>query len=111
MLKILRQGQRWVTGLFIATIGAVFVFYLGAGGGGRRATSGTLVQVGPDHFGVREFSRIRTDRESIFQQQLGAEYDARAMSDTIDQMAIQALIEGAILRQAALDLGLSVSKS
>ncbi len=86
MLKILRQGQRWVTGLFIVTIGGVFVFYLGVGGGGGRSTQGTVVQVGPDHFGVREFSRVRARRESIFQQQLGSEYDARAMSDAVDQL-------------------------
>ena len=111
MLKAMRHGQRWVTGLFIATIGAVFVFYLGSGSGGRRSVQGVVVQVGPDQFGVREFSRIRADRESIFEQQMGSEYDARAMSDAVDQVAIQALIEGAILSQEASDLGLAVANS
>jgi peptidyl-prolyl cis-trans isomerase D len=110
MLKIMRHGQRWITGLFIVTVGAVFVFYMGFGGGGRRTTQGTVVQVGRDSFDVREFSRVRASRESIFQEQLGAEFDARAMSDTIDGLAVQALIETAILRQEALDLGLSVAK-
>jgi peptidyl-prolyl cis-trans isomerase D len=110
MLKVLRQGQRWVTGLFILTIGGVFVFYLGAGGAGQRAPQGTVVQVGPDQFGFREFSRVRARRESILAQQMGSQYDARSMRDAIDQLAVQAIIEGAILSQAAADLGLSVAK-
>jgi len=111
MLKVLRQGRRWVTGLFVVAIGGVFVFYLGVGGGGRRTPQGVVVQVGPDSFGAREFGRVRANRESIFQDQMGSEYDARAMSDTLDQMAVQSLIEGAILTQEASDLGLSVAKS
>jgi peptidyl-prolyl cis-trans isomerase D len=107
----MRQGQRWITGLFVATIGAVFVFYMGYGGGGRRTTPGTVVQVGSDGFDVREFSRVRANRESLFQEQMGEEYDSRAMSDTLDQLAVQSLIESAILRQQAHDLGLSVAKS
>lgn len=110
MLKILRKGQRWVTGLFVATIGGVFVFFIGLGAPLQRSAT-AIVQVGADEFGFREFSRVRAQRESAFQQQLGNDFDARKMSDTLDEVAINALVEQAILAQEAADLGLTVAKA
>lgn len=110
MLKILRQGQRWVTGLFVLAVGGVFVFFIGLGAPLQRSST-AIVQVGDAEFGLREFSRVRSQRESMFQQQLGDDYDARKMSDTLDQVAVQALVDQAILSQAARDLGLQVSKA
>jgi peptidyl-prolyl cis-trans isomerase D len=110
MLKILRKGQRWVTGLFVAAIGGVFVFFIGLGAPLQRSAT-AVVQVGDDEFDFREFSRTRAQRESAFQQQLGNDFDARKMKDTLDQVAINALVEQAILGQEASALGLRVAKA
>ena len=32
MLETLRRGQRWLTGLFVLAVGAVFIFFIGLGG-------------------------------------------------------------------------------
>jgi len=111
MLKILRQGQRWVTALFVLAIGGVFIFYLGIGGGGRRSTPGVVVEVGEQAYGVGEFRRVRAQRESMLQEQLGEQYDSRKFRDTLDQIAVQSLVETAILAEEAQALGLSVSKA
>jgi peptidyl-prolyl cis-trans isomerase D len=110
MLKILRKGQRWVTGLFVAAIGGVFVFFIGLGAPLQRSAT-AVVQVGNEEFDFREFSRTRAQRESAFQQQLGDDFDARKMKDTLDQVAVNALIEQAILSQEAAALGLTVAKA
>ncbi|HXV37118.1 MAG TPA: peptidylprolyl isomerase [Myxococcota bacterium] len=109
MLRILRKGQRWVTLFFIFALGGGLVLYLGIGGSPQRA-QGTVVMVGDESFGQREFGRVRARRESMLQQQLGAEFDPRELSDTLDQLAIQALIDGAVLSREASALGLAVSK-
>jgi peptidyl-prolyl cis-trans isomerase D len=111
MLKIIRHGQRWITAFFVLAVGGGMVFYLGVGGGSGQRAPGSIVVVGDESFGLREFGRIRAQRESMLQQQLGAEFDARALSDTLDQFAIQSLIERAILSQEASALGITVSKS
>jgi len=111
MLRILREGQRWITAFFILAVGGGMVFYLGVGGGGRSRAPGSIVVVGDESFGNREFGRARARRQSMLEQQLGADFDAREMSDTLDQIAAQSLIEGAILSQQASALGMAVSKS
>ncbi len=111
MLKVIRHGQRWITAFFVLAVGGGLVLYLGVGGGSGQRPPGSIVVVGDESFGLREFGRIRARRESLVQQQLGDEYDARAMSDTLDQFAIQTLIEGAILSREASALGLVVAKS
>ena len=111
MLKVLRHGQRWVTAFFILAVGGGMVFYLGIGGGSGQRSPGSVVVVGDDSFGLREFGRARARRESLVQQQLGSGFDARAMSDTLDQLAVQSLIEGAILSREASALGFEVAKS
>jgi peptidyl-prolyl cis-trans isomerase D len=110
MLKILRQGQRWVTAFFVFAVGGGMVFYLGVGGGSGQRAPGSVVVVGDESFGLREFGRTRARRQATLEQQLGSEFDARAMSDTLDQLAVQSLIEGAILSQQATALGIAVSK-
>jgi len=111
MLRILREGQRWITAFFVIAVGGGMVLYLGVGGGSGQRAPGSVVVVGDESFGLREFGRVRAQRESMLQQQLGADYDARAMSDTLDQLAIQSLIEGAILSREASKLGIAVAKS
>ena len=111
MLKIIRHGQRWITLFFVIAVGGGMVFYLGVGGGSGQRAPGSIVVVGEESFGLREFGRTRARRETMLQQQIGDAFDARAMRDTLDQFAIQSLIEGAILSQEASALGFTVTKS
>jgi len=111
MLRILREGQRWITAFFVLAVGGGMVFYLGIGGGSGGRAPGSIVVVGDESFGIQEFGRARARRQSMLEQQFGADFDAREMSDTLDQIAVQSLIEGAILSQQASALGLAVSKS
>jgi peptidyl-prolyl cis-trans isomerase D len=110
VLDVLRRGQRWLTALFVLAVGGVFVFFIGLGQPlqGRRA--GTLVQVGPFQYDLDDFGRIRERREQQFQESLGEGFDARAMRDTLDQLAIQTLVDRGLLALEAEALGLSVAK-
>lgn len=109
MLKILRGGQRWLTGLFVVAIGGVFVFFLGLGGPLSGRSQGTVVQVGPNEFGVREFEQVRSRRERLLQQELGASYDPSKMREVLDNLAARELVDQTLLAMEAEHLGLTVS--
>ena len=109
MLRILRSGRRWLTGAIVIGIGGVFVFFMGLGGPLRGNAPGTLITVGPYAFSARDFQVTRNERENVLRERLGDSYDARAMRDTIDQLATQALIERSLLAVEATELGLAVS--
>ena len=111
MLRILRTGQRWLTAIVIAGIGTVFVVFLGLQGGPSQYSpkAGQVVKVGSYVFGIPEFERVRERREAAIQEQLGNQYDARAMRDTVDNFAARELVESALLALAADDLGIHVS--
>ena len=110
MLRILRSGQRWLIWFVVIGIGGVFVFFLGLQGPLQAGTGGTLVRVGPYQFGVREFERTRSRRVASLEQRLGDQFDARALADTLDQMAARELVDRALLSLEAEALGLTVSK-
>jgi peptidyl-prolyl cis-trans isomerase D len=111
MLRILRSGQRWLTAIVVAAIAIVFAVYLGLQSGPSRyhPSYGQVVKVGPYEFGIPEFERVRERREAAIQEQLGHQYDARAMRDTLDNLAARELVESALLALAADDLGIHVS--
>lgn len=110
MLRILRSGQRWLTGAIVIGIGGVFVFFMGLGGPLQGSSSGAaVITVGPYSFGMRDFQMARNEREDVIRQRLGDQYDARAMRDTIDQLATQSLIERSLLAVEGRELGLAVS--
>ncbi len=111
MLKFIRGGQRWLTALFVVGVGGVFVFFLGLGGplsGG--GAGGSVVEVGHYQFGLREFERVRESRARFYQEQLGEEFDARALADTLDTLAARELVEQALLAIEAEQLGLTVGR-
>jgi len=110
MLETLRSGQRWMTALLVGSVGLVFVLFLGLQGPLTATQASAVVTVGPYYFGPREFERARARRESIVQQQLGDQYDARALSDTLDQLTARELVDRALLALEAEELGLSVSR-
>src|SRR5262249_15991316 len=109
MLRILRTGQRWLTAILIAGVGAVFVVYLGLQGPSKYASPEEVVKVGPLEFGVPEFERVRERREAAIQAELGDRYEAGAMRETVDNLAARELVETGLLALAADDLGLHVT--
>jgi peptidyl-prolyl cis-trans isomerase D len=110
MLEGLRGGQRWITTVIIGCIALIFVLFLGLQGPMTGANSASVVTVGPYQFGFREFERARSRREAALQEQLGQQFDARALSDTLDQVTARELVDRALLALEASDMGLSVSK-
>jgi len=111
MLDSLRGGQRWIVTVIIGGIALIFVLFLGLQGPLRGGSSaGSVVTVGPYQFGLREFERARARRERALQEQLGDQFDARQLGDTLDQMTARELVDRALLALEARDLGLSVSR-
>jgi peptidyl-prolyl cis-trans isomerase D len=111
MLKTIREGQRWLTALFVIAIGGVFVFFLVPGMGRQGPSGGAVVEVGPYRFGVREFEAERARRAAQYEEALGDEFDAAALEDTLNDLTAQVLIERSILAQEAENLGLLVAKA
>lgn len=110
MLRVLRQGQRWLVSIVVLGVGGVFVFFMGWGAPSGRSTSGAVVQVGPYRYGLREFERERRTRLEQIQQAAGDEFDADALADAIDDVTAQSLIQRAILALDAEAMGLTVGK-
>jgi peptidyl-prolyl cis-trans isomerase D len=111
MLKTIREGQRWLTALFIIVIGGVFVFFLVPGMGRRGPSGGSVVEVGPHLFGISQFEAERARRAAQYENTLGDQFDAAALEDTLNQITAQVLVERSILAQEAEKLGLIVAKS
>jgi peptidyl-prolyl cis-trans isomerase D len=107
---MIRGGQRWLTALFVIGVGGVFVFFLGLQGPLDLRSSGTIAKVGPYDFGIREFERARERRAATLQERFGEQFDASALSDTLDQMAVRQLVDQALLALEAEALGLAVGK-
>jgi peptidyl-prolyl cis-trans isomerase D len=107
MLRIMRKGQRWVMWLVIVGVGAVFVLYLGIGGGFAPSVgTETVVGVGERRFDVRDVQRVRLQQEQEYRRVLGDDFDPTAASDLLDQTAAGALLRGALLAYEAERLGL-----
>lgn len=110
MLDVLRSGQRWLIWFVVIGIGGVFVFFLGLQGPLRGAAGGTIVQVGPYQYGIREFERARAQSLEDVRRRLGDDFDSEALGPTLDQMAARTLVDRALLAMEAQEFGLSVSK-
>ena len=110
MLETLRSGQRWITAVLIGLVGFVFVLFLGFQGSLHSGAAGAIVTVGPYSFDFRDFERARGRREAMLQQQLGDQFDAKALGDTLDQMTARELVDRGLLAMEADSLGLRVSK-
>ncbi len=110
MLSFLRRGQRWLTAIIVAGVGVVFAFFIGLGGPLQGPSAGSLIEVGPYRFGIREFERAREERERVFQQIAGEDFDARRFSDQLDDATARVLVDRAVLALEARDLGLAVPR-
>lgn len=112
MLESFRKGQRWLTMLFVATIGLVFVFFFGSGGSGigpAGPTGNAVVVLDETQLTSRDFSRERRATENRLRQQLGDAYDQVGADRYVDAQALSTLINGLVLAEAARELGLHVT--
>jgi len=111
MLRILREGQRWIMGIVVLVVGAGFVFFIGVGGPLVGATSDVVVQVGDHEFGRRELERVRARQEEQLRQQLGDQYDQKLVDErlNLDAVAANQLAQFAILASEGERLGLRVT--
>jgi len=110
MLRIIREGQRWLTGLFIVALGGVFVFFLVPGQGQVGPSAGALIEVGDYRFGVMEFENERERQAERYRELLGDQFDADQLEDALNEVAARALVERAVLALEAQKLGLVVTK-
>ena len=109
MLKAMRGGQRWLTGLFIVALGGVFVFFLVPGMGRQSGPSaGSLIEVGSYRFGISQFEAERARRVEQYEQALGDQFDAAALADQLNDITAQVLVERAILADEATELGMGM---
>jgi len=104
------RGHRWIVTVIIGGLALIFVLYLGLQGPLHGSAGGSIVTVGPYQFGFREFERARARRERALQEQLGEQFDAKQLGDTLDQMTARELVDRALLALEAKDLGLAVSR-
>jgi peptidyl-prolyl cis-trans isomerase D len=113
MLEQIRKGQRWLTGILIALVGGVFVFFMGLGGpleGGGPA-QGLVVELGDIRLGVADFQRIRAQQAELYREQLGDQFNTQVAASYLDAQALRSLVERAILAHDAMEMGLRVGKS
>ncbi len=109
MLRTMRESSKWIMWLVIVAVGAVFVLYLGIGGG-FRGTGGadTVVDVDGRRFTARDVYRIRQRQEAEYRRALGDGFDA-TNAEFLDEMAASTLLRMALLADAAEELGLRAS--
>jgi peptidyl-prolyl cis-trans isomerase D len=110
MLRILRQGQRWVLWFVIVVVGGVFVFYLGVGGatGGPRGQD-TVVEVAGRRYSARDVDRVRRALEESYRQRLGDSFDREAVAPFLDESSARSLLRVGLLASEAERLGLQVT--
>lgn len=111
MLESIRKGQRWLTLLLVTFVGAVFVFFMGVGGGlSPGVPSGTaIVELGDFRMDRNDFQRLRARQEQTLREQLGDGFDAKAMGTYLDAQTLTTLVDSVVLAQSARDMGLLVS--
>jgi peptidyl-prolyl cis-trans isomerase D len=112
MLDSFRRGQRWLTLLLVTFIGAVFVFFMGVGSnfGPGNPTGNAVVELGDIRMQIADFQRLRQRQDELYQEQLGEQYDAKAMTSFIDAQTLRQLVDSAVLARSATDLGMQVSR-
>jgi peptidyl-prolyl cis-trans isomerase D len=96
--------------LVIIGVGAVFVLYLGIGGGFRGSGGAdTVVDVDGRRFSVRDVMRVRQRQEAEYRRALGDGFDASSAAEFLDEMAASTLLRLALMAHAAERLGLRAS--
>jgi len=111
VLDSIRRGSKWLTVIFIAVIGAVFVFFIGLGGplSTNQPSAGAVVELGDIRLDGSDFQRIRAQQEQRYRESLGEQFDSRAAADFLDSQSVRILVDRAIMTHAARELGLEAS--
>lgn len=111
MLESIRKGQRWLTLLLVTFVGAVFIFFMGVGGGLRPgAPSGSsIIELGDFRMNRNDFQRLRARQEQNLREQLGDSFDAKAVASFLDAQTLSTLVDSVVLAQSAREMGLLVS--
>ncbi len=112
MLESIRRGQKWLTGILVALVGGVFVFFMGLGqplqtGG---PSQGTVVQLGDMRLDQADFLRVRAQHADAYRDQLGDQFSSTVGRSFLDAQALRTLVDRAILAHEAHELGLRVGK-
>jgi peptidyl-prolyl cis-trans isomerase D len=112
LLDSFRRGQRWLSLIFVSVIGLVFVFFLGAGGGGgpTTPTGSAIIQLDDVRLTSRDFAREKYNTEARLREQLGDSFDQLGAERYVDSQALGAMVNSVILSSAAKELGLHVTQ-
>jgi peptidyl-prolyl cis-trans isomerase D len=110
MLRTMRESSKWIMWLVILGVGAVFVLYLGIGGGFRGGGGAdTVVDVDGRRYTVRDVYRVRQRQEAEYRRALGDDFDSVNAADFLDEMAASMLMRMALLAREAEQMGLRAS--
>ncbi len=112
MLDTMRNSQRWLTGIFIAVIGAVFIFFLGLGGPfeGGGAPGSAIIHAGNIEILPSDFYRNRAAQLEDAQERFKDSLDTDAIESFLDTQTIRQLTDKALLANAASEIGLQVTR-
>jgi len=109
MLKLIRDGQRWIVGSVVFLVGIGFVFFMAQGRPASIRNMDDVAVVSGVHIGQRAFQRVRAQQEDLFRQTMGEQFDPNSSREEIDQTAISLLVQNVIFELEAKQLGLFVS--
>ncbi|MAJ62347.1 MAG: hypothetical protein CBC48_22210, partial [bacterium TMED88] len=112
MLESIRKGQRWLTLLLVAFVGAVFVFFMGVGGQfGPSSPSGkSIVQISGTQMSEGDFNRLRARLEQFYRDEMGEQFDGREQADALNALALRELVNQVVLAHSARELGIRVDR-
>lgn len=113
MLRVLRQGQKWIVGFVVIGVGFAFVFVFGSGGGTFGGPSGgpqTVLQVGDRIYQTREVALLAQQIAQRQRETLGDDFDAEAARDQINEQATNLLLRTALLAREAEVQGIDASR-
>ncbi len=110
MLRVLREGQRWLLWLVIIGVGGVFAFTFGVGGSfSPQAGVSDAVFVAGRSFNGRDFERIRDAQIRSYREQYGPAVEQFVKSGRFEQMAADTLVRVGVLASEAERLGMTAS--
>jgi peptidyl-prolyl cis-trans isomerase D len=110
MLKVLRQGQRWIMGTVVLLVGGVFVFFIGVGKPMLRAEPHqAVVRVEGRQYGSQVVLHVREQQEEELRRALGSSFDPKTMGERLNVMAANTLAQMAIEANEAERIGFRVS--
>ncbi len=112
MLRILRQGQKWIVGFVVIGVGFVFAFVFGSGGGTfgtPQGGPGVVLQVEDRVYYTRDVQLLVDQISESQRQALGAGFDVAAARDQIVDQAANLLLRTTLLAREAERQGIAAS--